>query len=79
MANNTMLYKMPGQHKIHGGDYDYMIVDADNADAFRTAKFNGWFETTTEAKRAYDAAKTVVEDSPKVGRPKKVVEQVAGE
>ena len=79
MSNNTMLYKMPGKHRFHGGEYDYMIVDSDDVAAFQAAKRDGWHETTPEAKNAYEASqapKVAVEGSPKLGRPpKKQVEQ----
>lgn len=57
MKNATMLYKAPGPHEIHGGHFDYVIVDADEEGAVEAAKADGWFETTTEAKKAADAAK----------------------
>ena len=57
MKNATMLYKAPGPHDIHGGHFDYTIVDADGEGAIDAAKEAGWFETTDEAKAAYDATK----------------------
>lgn len=57
MKNATMLYKAPGPHDIHGGHYDYIVVDADEEGTIDEAKDAGWFETTTEAKAAYDDAK----------------------
>jgi len=57
MKNATMLYKAPGPHEIHGGHFDYIIVDADEEGAVDAAKESGWFETTPEAKEAYDATK----------------------
>lgn len=57
MKNATMLYKAPGPHEIHGGHFDYTVVDADEEGAIEAAKTDGWFETTTEAKEAADAAK----------------------
>jgi uncharacterized protein YunC (DUF1805 family) len=56
MKNATMLYKAPGPHDIHGGHYDYIVVDADEEGAIDAAKEAGWFETTTEAKAAKDTA-----------------------
>lgn len=44
---SVMLYKYPGPHKIHGDNFNYMIVEADNV---AHAVKNGWFETTDEAK-----------------------------
>ena len=44
---SVMLYKYPGPHKIHGDNFDYIIVDDDNVyDAIK----DGWFKTTDEAK-----------------------------
>lgn len=57
MKNATMLYKAPGPHEIHGGHFDYTIVDADEEGAIEAAKADGWFETTTEAKEAGEADK----------------------
>ena len=57
MKNATMLYKAPGPHDIHGGHFDYTIVDADEEGAIEAAKADGWFETTTEAQKAADVAK----------------------
>lgn len=57
MKNATMLYKCPGPHEIHGGHFDYTIVDADEEGAIDAAKADGWFETTDEAKAAADEAK----------------------
>lgn len=57
MKNATMLYKCPGPHEIHGGHFDYTIIDADEEGAVEAAKADGWFETTTEAKEAADIAK----------------------
>lgn len=47
----TMLYKSPGPHEIHGGKFDYTIVEDDQIEA---AKADGWHLTTPEAKQAYD-------------------------
>ena len=57
MKNATMLYKCPGPHEIHGGHFDYTIVDADEEGAVEAAQADGWHLTTTEAKEAGDAAK----------------------
>lgn len=59
MKNATMLYKAPGPHEIHGGHFDYIIVDADEDGAIEAAKSDGWFETTTAAKASFDASKMV--------------------
>ena len=62
MKNATMLYKAPGPHDIHGGHFDYTIVDADEEGAIEAAKADGWFETTIEAKAAADEAKAKREE-----------------
>lgn len=49
----TMLYKCPGPHDIHGGNFDYIIVDDDQID---DALEDGWHLTTPEAKQARDDA-----------------------
>ncbi len=62
MKNATMLYKCPGPHEIHGGHFDYTIVDADEEGAIEAAQADGWHLTTTEAKEAGDAAKAKREE-----------------
>jgi hypothetical protein len=53
--NETMLYKCPGPHEIHGGHFDYVIVpEAD----IEEAKAQGWHLTTDEARAAREAAIT---------------------
>jgi len=47
---STMLYKFPGPHEIHGGLYDYTIVEEDQIEA---ALADGWSLTTPEAKQAH--------------------------
>jgi hypothetical protein len=42
----VMLYKSPGPHKFHGGDFDYIVVDEADVDA---SIADGWALTTTEA------------------------------
>lgn len=54
MPNATMLYKCPGPHDIHGGRFDYIIVDADIKTAVEAALADGWFMTTDEARATYD-------------------------
>lgn len=41
-----MLYKAPGPHEIHGGKFDYIIVDEDG---IKAAQKDGWCLTTDEA------------------------------
>lgn len=52
--NETMLYKAPGPHEIHGGHFDYVIVpEAD----IEEAKAQGWHLTTQDARAAHDQQK----------------------
>ena len=51
--NETMLYKCPGPHEIHGGRFDYVIVPEVD---IPEAQAQGWHLTTTEAKAAHDQA-----------------------
>ncbi len=44
---NTMLYKHPGPHKIHGSDFDYIVVPAEEVEKHLD---EGWSRTTTGAK-----------------------------
>jgi hypothetical protein len=79
MSTPTMLYKHPGSHEIHGGKFDYLIVDSDSGE-LSDALDSGWFLTTTEAKDASVKPSEVAEyienvtDLPKRGRPRKVNE-----
>ena len=56
MSQPTMVYKCPGKHKIHGGKFDYKIVDAELPEGgegdteLEEALADGWYRTTTEAK-----------------------------
>jgi len=54
MKNPTMIYKAPGPHEIHGGHFDYRIVDADEEGELEQAMDEGWHLTTTAAKKAAD-------------------------
>jgi hypothetical protein len=49
--SETMLYKFPGKHEIHGSLFDYIITEDVEA-----AQADGWSLTTPEAKAAYIAA-----------------------
>lgn len=51
MKNATMLYKYPGSTEIHGDNFDFIIVDAEEGEV-EQALADGWFMTTTEAKEA---------------------------
>jgi hypothetical protein len=55
LPNDTMFYKCPGEHEIHGGKFDFCIVDANDESAVEAALAEGWHFTTTEAREAYDA------------------------
>ena len=44
---SQMLYRYPGPHKLHGDNFDYIIVDESEIE--ETIE-EGWFLTTTEAK-----------------------------
>jgi len=56
MSQDTMLYKHPGKFDIHGGKFDYIIVDADTDGAMDAALADGWSLTTPDAKAVHDAA-----------------------
>lgn len=43
---SVMLYKAGGEHDIHGGKFDYIIVDEKDV---KDVQQRGWFLTTTEA------------------------------
>lgn len=60
MKNRTMIYKAPGPHEIHGGKFDYRIIDADEEGELEQAVAEGWHLTTTAALEAISAA----EDAP---------------
>lgn len=49
--SHRMLYKYPGKHQIHGGNFDYTIVANGDVEAALAA---GWFKTTPEAKKAHE-------------------------
>lgn len=53
--NETMLYKCPGPHEIHGGHFDWVIVPEVDIEE---AKAQGWHLTTTEARAAMEQAIT---------------------
>lgn len=50
----VMLYAHPGPHKIHGDDFDYIVVEKDQVD---DAIEKGWALTTPEALKKAKAAK----------------------
>ena len=53
MNDSAMLYKCPGPHEIHCGNYDYQIVPETDVEQ---ALAEGWYLTTGEAKAAHEAA-----------------------
>ena len=55
LPNDTMFYKCPGEHEMHGGKFDFCIIDANDEEAVEGALAEGWCLTTTEAREAYDA------------------------
>lgn len=56
---SVMLYKHPGQHKLHGDMFDYIIV---NEDAVEDTIKKGWSLTTDEAKGIMDAE--IIDNAP---------------
>lgn len=50
MKEATMVYKYPGPHEMHGGSFDYKIVDAGVEGGLDKAQEEGWSLTTTDAK-----------------------------
>lgn len=52
--SQTMLYRAPGPHAIHGHMLDFIIVDDDQIDA---ALDDGWYLTTPEAVAAVEREK----------------------
>lgn len=81
--STTMLYKHPGLHDIHGGKFDYLIVNDEDIEA---AINDGWALTTDEAKALTEEAERLIaeraapepqadsEDKPRRGRPPKARE-----
>ena len=51
---SVMLYKHGGPHKIHGDNFDYIVVDEAEVDAKLK---DGWAKTTDEAKAPKSAKK----------------------
>lgn len=62
---SVMLYKHGGKHKLHGDNFDYIVVDEEDVDSNLS---KGWYTTTTEAaenkksKRGRPPMKEVVSD-----------------
>lgn len=60
--STVMVYRHPGKHEMHGDNFDYKIIDAENLDKHLADK---WFKTTDEAK----------ENTRMKGRPKRKPKQ----
>lgn len=74
--SQTMLFKCPGPHDIHGGKFDYVIVD----DAHIESKLSeGWFMTTPEAKAAKEEAEKPKSARDNAPPTRAELEQKAGE
>jgi hypothetical protein len=57
-----MLYKHPGQHKMHGDKFDYIVVDELEVDK---ALNDGWYKTTPEALKNSNVIEAkVIDDIP---------------
>ena len=50
--DETMLYKYPGAHRLHGDLYDYTIVDVSREGVLELAFKEGWHLTPAAAKAA---------------------------
>ena len=50
---SIMLYRHPGPHAIHGGKYDYVVVEKEDMPRYIE---NGWHKTTTAALAASQKA-----------------------
>lgn len=64
LPNDTMFYKCPGEHEMHGGKFDFCIIDANNEDAVEAALADGWHLTTTEARETYEAEQDALSAHP---------------
>ncbi len=75
-ASQTMLYKCPGPHEVHGGKFDHIVVDDEQIEDSLAA---GWHLTTTDAKEAH-AAEVEAAKTPAITPPTRAeLEQKAGE
>ncbi|MGE5622490.1 MAG: hypothetical protein ACM3WS_04980 [Bacillota bacterium] len=76
-AQNTefpkMLYKAPGAHEIHGGKFDYKVVQ-DEAELDQAAA-DGWSLTTDEAKDAYLKKLEAAAEAQRLAAEKKALEE----
>lgn len=43
---SVMLYKHGGKHKMHGDNFDYVVVSEEEVESTLS---KGWYKTTTEA------------------------------
>lgn len=64
LPNDTMFYKCPGEHEMHGGKFDYCIIDANDESAVEAALADGWHFTTTEAREAFEAEQAALAAKP---------------
>ena len=65
-APQTMVYKAPGPHALHGGHFDYLIIDSENVEE---ALADGWHRTTGEAQAAHDAERAALVPQPEALAP----------
>jgi hypothetical protein len=56
--NPTMLYKCPGPHQIHGGQFDYTVVEEEDV---AQAQADGWNLTTPGAKQDFEDRKAAAQ------------------
>lgn len=70
----TMLFKAPGPHEIHGGNFDYVVVPDEDIEA-KIA--DGWFLTTPEALAAKQATDQEAVVAAKAKRREEMVEELA--
>lgn len=64
LPNDTMFYKCPGEHEMHGGKFDFCIIDANDESAVEAALADGWHFTTTEAREAFEAEQAALVAKP---------------
>jgi hypothetical protein len=50
LGDETMLYRYPGTHRIHGDLFDYTVVDVSREGVLDLALKEGWYLTPAEAK-----------------------------
>lgn len=57
-----MIYQVGDQEEMHGGRYNYTIVD--DQDALDVLLENGWYKTTEEAKKAAEGDEKASVETP---------------